>query len=39
MPIVQEDTLLVDDISLPSRGGRIIGTRTDDEPETGLEPA
>jgi len=39
IPIVQEDTLQVDDISLPSRSGRIIDTSADDEPESGSEPA
>jgi len=38
VPIVQEDTSQVDDISLPSRSGRIADTSTDDEPESCLEP-
>ena len=39
IPVVQEDTSQVDDISLPSRSGRIADTSTDDEPESGSEPA
>ena len=37
VPIVQENTSQVDDISLPSHSGRI-DTSTDDEPESCLEP-
>ena len=39
IPIVQEDTSQVDDSSLPSRSGKIVGTSADDELETGSEPA
>ena len=32
IPIVQENVSQVDNISLPSRGGRIVGTSADGEP-------
>ena len=37
IPIVQEDTLQVDNISLLSHCGRTVDTSVDDEPESGLE--
>jgi len=38
IPVVQEDTSQVD-ISLPNHSGKIADTSTDDEPESGSEPA
>jgi len=39
MPILQENTSQVDDNSLPNHSGRIVDTSTDDEPQSGPEPA
>jgi len=39
IPIVQEDILQVDDISLPSRSGKIVDSSADNEPKSDLELA